>query len=284
MIQVRGLEYTYAGAQETVLRGLEFEIGAGEIFGFLGPSGAGKSTTQNILIGLLKGYEGSVLVMGRELRDWPEDYYERIGVSFELPNHYLKLTGSENLRYFRSLYEGETEDPQNLLELVGLADSADLPVGQYSKGMKARLNFARSLLPRPEVLFLDEPTGGLDPGNARRVKDIILERRDRGTTIFLATHDMTVADQLCDRVALIDEGEITLVDAPESLKLRYGERVVVVGYQENGVDRERQFPLDGLGDNEEFLQILRSHDIRRIHSLETTLERVFLEVTGRELR
>lgn len=127
MIQVQGLEYTYPGAPETVLRGLDFEIRAGEIFGFLGPSGAGKSTTQNILIGLLEGYEGSVSVMGRELRDRPEDYYERIGVSFELPNHYLKLTGRENLRYFRSLYEGETEDPQHLLELVGLADSADLP-------------------------------------------------------------------------------------------------------------------------------------------------------------
>ncbi len=285
MIRVANLEFTYEGASERVLQGLEFEIQRGEIFGFLGPSGAGKSTTQNILIGLLRGYRGSVQILGRELSDWGPDYYERIGVSFELPNHYLKLSARENLRYFRSLYGGDTEDPDALLELLGLGDAADVRVENLSKGMKARLNFARSLLPKPELLFLDEPTGGLDPGNARRVKDIVRQRRDAGTTVFITTHNMTDADELCDRVAFLVDGAIELIDSPSELKLGYGERVVDVEFfaDGDGVDSQT-FPLDELGTDAEFLRRIREHRIRTIHSREPTLERVFLQVTGKELR
>ena len=228
MIRVEGLDFTYPRGRERTLKGLTFEVEEGEIYGFLGPSGAGKSTTQNVLIGLLDGYRGAVSVMGRELGSWGPEYYEEIGVSFELPNHYLKLTARENLEYFRSLYSGETEDPVELLQTVGLEDAVDVRVVEFSKGMKSRLNFARSLLPRPRLLFLDEVTTGLDPGNARRVKDLVLARRDAGTTVFLTTHDMAVADQLCDRVAFIVDGEISRIDAPTSLKLSYGERRVRV--------------------------------------------------------
>lgn len=286
MITVENLDFTYPGASERVLEGLDFEIRRGEIFGFLGPSGAGKSTTQNILIGLLRGYRGSVSILDRELSEWGPDYYERIGVSFELPNHYLKLSARENLRYFRSLYGGDTEDPDDLLEMLGLGDSKDMRVEHFSKGMKARLNFARALLPKPELLFLDEPTGGLDPGNARRVKDIIHDRRDRGTTVFVTTHNMTDADELCDRVAFIVDGAIALIDRPETLKLGYGERVVDVEFFADDGDgvSSRQFALDGLGENQEFLGLIRDHRVRTIHSRETTLERVFLHVTGKELR
>ena len=171
--------------------------------------------------------------------------------------------------------------------MLGLGDSRDVRVEHFSKGMKARLNFARSLLPKPELLFLDEPTGGLDPGNARGVKDIVRERREQGTTVFVTTHNMTDADELCDRVAFIVEGSIALIDRPETLKLRHGERTVEVEYFMAGDAEQiatRRFPLDGLGDNEEFLRLIRDHRIRTIHSQETTLERVFLEVTGRELR
>jgi fluoroquinolone transport system ATP-binding protein len=283
MIEVQDLAFTYQGASDPALRGLSFTVEAGEIFGFLGPSGAGKSTTQKILIGLLKGYQGRAAVMGRELAGWGSDYYERIGVSFEAPNHYLKMTGLENLNYFRALYSGPTEDPRALLKLVNLADDADQVVGGYSKGMKMRLNFVRALLHKPDLLFLDEPTSGLDPVNANIIKAIILQQQAAGKTIFLTTHDMAVADQLCNRVAFIVDGQITLIDAPKALKLAYGRPEVAVEYGANGQFQQETFPLDGLGYNHRFIDLLRGQQVRTIHTQETTLEKVFIEATGRGL-
>lgn len=284
MIEVSDLKYTYPGASKLALTGLEFTIQRGEVFGFLGPSGAGKSTTQKILIGLLRGYEGQITVLGRELSAWGSDFYDHIGVSFELPNHYLKLTGLENLNYFRSLYAGETDDPLKLLEMVGLGDAADVRVAQYSKGMKMRLNFARSLLNKPRLLFLDEPTSGLDPVNARMIKDIVQGMQAEGTTVFLTTHDMSVADELCDRVAFIVDGEIKLIDAPKTLKVQHGQRKVAIEFGVNGHIECREFPLDGLADNAEFITLLRDNHIETIHTRETTLENIFIRVTGRELQ
>ena len=285
MISVQNLTYTYPGAKQETLHGLNFEIAEGEIFGFLGPSGAGKSTTQKILIGLLKEYGGHVQVMNREVSQWGHDYYEYVGVSFELPNHYLKLTALENLSYFQSLYSGQTLDPMEVLSWVGLKEDADKRVSEYSKGMKVRLNVARGLLHKPKVLFLDEPTSGLDPVNARQIKDVILELRHRGTTVFVTTHNMMVADELCDRVGFITAGKISVIDAPSVLKKQYGKRNVRVEYL-NGLQeiQHQEFPLDGLGDNREFINLLKSaHHIETIHTQETTLENIFIEVTGEEL-
>lgn len=180
VIRVRGLTFRYPKAAEPAVRGMEFTVGRGEIFGLLGPSGAGKSTTQKLLIGLLRDHGGQATVWDKEPAEWGPDYYERIGVSFELPNHYQKLTGYENLRFFASLYAGATADPMQLLAAVGLADDAHTLVGKYSKGMQMRLTFARSLINDPELLFLDEPTSGLDPVNARKIKDIIVDLKARG--------------------------------------------------------------------------------------------------------
>ncbi len=285
MIEARGLTFTYATATKPAVDGLDFEIPEGEIFGFLGPSGAGKSTTQKILIGLLREYEGQATVFGTDLRAWGPDYYERVGVSFEQPNHYLKLTAHENLAYFASLYAGATESPLDLLESVGLGEHADMRVGEFSKGVRIRLNLARSLLNKPELLFLDEPTAGLDPVNAQRVKDIIEERRRGGATVFLTTHDMWAADQLCDRVAFIVDGKIPLIDSPRNLKLKHGRRTVRVEFVAAGAagaDRE-DFDLDDLADNQRFLEVLRHSRIETIHSLEATLDDVFIEVTGQAL-
>lgn len=283
MLTVNQLTYTYPQAQTPALKGLDFTIQPGEIFGFLGPSGAGKSTTQKILIGLLKGYQGSVTVFGKELRSWRSDYYERIGVGFELPNHYLKLTALENLNYFRSLYSGPTEEPQRLLEQVGLGDDGDTLVSQFSKGMRMRLNFVRALLHRPELLFLDEPTSGMDPVNARVIKEIIRRRRDEGATIFLSTHNMSIADELCDRVAFIIDGAINVIDAPKALKLRYGKRTVRVEHRVNGHVEAQDFPLAGLVANQGFLRALATEAVETIHTQETTLESIFIQLTGRSL-
>jgi fluoroquinolone transport system ATP-binding protein len=283
MIDVRDLHFTYANANNAAVHGLSFAVERGEIFGFLGPSGAGKSTTQKVLIGLLESYIGSVCVRGKEVAFWTADDYEGIGVSFEAPNHFLKLTGLENLRYFAALYHRTRRSPPALLEAVGLERDGNRRVGEYSKGMKCRLSIARCLLNSPELMFLDEPTGGLDPVNMQRVKDLIRTERDRGATVFLTTHDMVAADELCDRVAFIIDGRIACIDSPRALKLKHGERVVRIEYCSGDRTVHADFPLDGLADNAAFRQVLRERDVQTIHTREATLADVFIRVTGRAL-
>ena len=284
VIRVRGLTFTYPKSPEPAVRGMDFSVGRGEIFGFLGPSGAGKSTTQKLLIGLLRGHGGEATVWGEDPIARGPDYYERIGVSFELPNHYQKLTGLENLRFFASLYSGGTLDPMELLDAVGLADDANTRVGKYSKGMQMRLTFARSLINDPELLFLDEPTSGMDPMNARKIRSMILDLKARGRTVFLTTHDMTTADELCDRVAFVVDGSIVVMDRPAELKIARSQRRVRVEYRgENGRLDTAEFPMDGLADDPAFHMVLRNHHVETIHSREASLEDVFVDITGRRL-
>ena len=212
------------------------------------------------------------------------DYYQRVGVSFELPNHYQKLSGAENLRFFASLYDGPTADPMQLLDSVGLADVANTRVAKYSKGMQMRLTFARSLINYPELLFLDEPTSGLDPVNARKVKDIILRLKAEGRTIFLTTHDMSTADELCDRVAFVVDGAIVALDTPAELKIARSQRRVRVQYRtDTATLGTAEFAMDGLADDPAFDAVLRNHHVETIHSREASLDDVFVEVTGRQL-
>lgn len=284
VIDVQQLTYTYPKTDEPAVRGMDFTVSRGEIFGFLGPSGAGKSTTQKLLIGLLRGHGGQALVWDKDPRAWGSDYYQRIGVSFELPNHYLKLTGAENLEFFASLYGGDTLDPRRLLDAVGLTDAADTRVAKYSKGMQMRLTFARSLINDPELLFLDEPASGLDPVNARTVKNMILDLKARGRTIFLTTHDMATADELCDRVAFVVDGRIVALDNPAELKIARSRRLVAVAYRNpQGALQTSQFPMDGLADDDGFHAVLRDHHVETIHSREASLDDVFVDVTGRSL-
>ena len=182
MIEVHSFGYTYSGADRPAVHDVSFSVRQGEIFGFLGPSGAGKSTTQNLLIRLLGGYDGDIRVLNRDLRTWDRGYYRRIGVAFETPNHYLKLTALENLRLFAGLYGGSTEAPEALLRRVGLHEDGDKLVSEFSKGMRGRLTLARALLHRPELIFLDEPTAGLDPVTARLIRQLIRDVRKAGAT------------------------------------------------------------------------------------------------------
>lgn len=283
MIEVKGLSHRYGRQGKLAVQDVTFSVPKGEVFGFLGPSGAGKSTTQKILIGLLQGYLGTVNVFGKPVSEQGPDYYEQVGVSFELPNHYRKLTALENLNFFRSLYGGPTADPIALLKKVGLESDARKPVADFSKGMQMRLNFIRALINRPKLLFLDEPTSGLDPTNARIIKDIIRDERDKGTTIFLTTHNMNVADELCDRVAFIVDGQIRLTGSPRDLKIRYGKKVVRVEYSQGQENSYSDFSVDGLADNAEFLSILRNRKVETIHTLEATLEDIFIQCTGVKL-
>lgn len=283
MIQIENLEFTYPKNNHKTIKGISFSIKKGEIFGFLGPSGAGKSTTQKIIIGILKNYTGKVCVMGQEVSVWKSGYYEKIGIAFEYPNLYSKFTALENLRFFSSLYSGEKENPEILLELVGLKDAANTRVSDFSKGMKVRLNFIRAFIHKPEILFLDEPTAGLDPVNAKIVKNIILEKKEEGKTVFVTTHNMTVADELCDRVAFIVDGSLNLTDSPRVLKLEKGKKTVRVEYRESGKISSDDFQLDTIGTDEKFLTLLKTKQIETIHSQEASLEDVFIQTTGRKL-
>ena len=283
VIQTEGFRFSYPGAKRPAVLDITFTVRRNEIFGFLGPSGAGKSTTQNVLIGLLDEYQGRVTVLGKDLRNWDRSYYRRIGVAFEAPNHYLRLTARENLRLFAGLHGDGTDDLDSLLERVGLSQDGDKLVAEFSKGMRGRLTVARALLHKPQLLFLDEPTAGLDPITARRIRQVIREARDGGATVFLTTHDMTTANELCDRVAFLVDGQIAAIDSPRSLRLAHGRKMVRVEAVSHGTRLEREFPLAGLADNADFLGLIRSGGVETMHTLETTLEDVFVHVTGRTL-
>jgi len=285
MIKVKNLTYSYPENEKPSVKGINFEISKGEIFGFLGPSGAGKSTTQKILYRLLSPFNGDISVLSKNLKSWGSEYYNHIGVCFELPNHYLKLTASENLAFFSSFYNAKTRAPMELLEMVELDGDADRKVEYYSKGMKMRLNFIRALIHNPEILFFYEPTSGMDPVNARIIKNIILDLKSKGKTIFITTHNMYDADELCDRVAFIIDGEIKTIDTPKLLKLQGGKRKLKIEYLDRVTDgiAEAEFDLDGLGANESFLDIIKTKKIQSIHSEEATLEDIFIKVTGRTL-
>lgn len=280
MLQVEHLHFRYPKAENDTLKDLSFSMRKGEIFGFLGPSGSGKSTTQKILYKLLTGYDGVLRFEGRKLEDWGQEFYEKIGVCFELPNHYSMLSALENLAFFGAFYKSPLRNPMELLEMLGLENDAHKPVADFSKGMKMRLNFARALLHQPAFLFLDEPTSGLDPIHAKRIKDIIKAEREKGTSIFITTHNMFDADQLCDEVALLHQGEIKALDRPADLKRKYGQESLTLKLRNGEVF---QFPLQKLHQNPEFLSAIAKEEILEMHSQEASLEDAFIQITGEGL-
>lgn len=281
MIRVQDLRFSYT--RQPFIMEMNFNVSKGEIFGFLGPSGAGKSTLQKILTGLLTTYTGSVIVNGQEVKNPDSGFYENIGVDFEFPSLYEKLTARENLRFFASLYK-KHQAIGPLLESVGLLQDADKKVAEYSKGMKARLDFIKALLHDPAVLFLDEPTSGLDPSNARRMKDIILQEKAKGKTILLTTHNMYDATELCDRVAFIVDGKLQALDSPRNLIMSRGAGRVCYTYSDNGREKQADIPLSQTGADNLLNQLIRENRLLSIHSSEPTLNDIFVELTGRRLQ
>lgn len=281
MIKVASLQFSYTNLP--FIENMSFNVQSGEIFGFLGPSGAGKSTLQKILTGLLTHYSGSVTVNGMEVKHHDNSFYEQIGVDFEFPSLYEKLTARENLRFFASLYKKvRAADP--LLESVGLLSDADKKVSDFSKGMKSRLNFIKALLHNPELLFLDEPTSGLDPSNARVMKDIILQEKTKGKTILLTTHNMYDATELCDRVAFIVDGKLRALDSPRNLIMSRGAAKVHYTYAYNGQEEQAEIPLNQTSGDESLQRLIRENRLLSIHSSEPTLNDIFMELTGRRLQ
>ena len=283
MISVKNLSHSYNEDGNFAVKNVSFEVANGETFGFLGPSGAGKSTTQGILTGLLKLQDGEVLVAGYDIKKVQNERFNKIGVSFEQSNVYGKLTARENLEYYAKLFDVPTRDPMELIRLIGLEGKENVRAGEFSKGMKHRLTFARSMLNNPELWFLDEPTTGLDPAIAETIKDIIREETAEGTTSFLTTHNMFLADDLCDRVAFIIDGEIKLIDSPKNLKLQYGQKMVDIEYVSDGkIVKETLKTVDEV-ERKRIGEIVNKYEIRTMHSKEATLEEIFIQVTGRGL-
>lgn len=283
MIKVKGLHHSYNKDGKFAVKDVSFEVKEGEVFGFLGPSGAGKSTTQNILTGLLQLQDGDVEVAGYDVKHIKNEMFNRIGMSFEQSNVYSKMTAKENLDFYAKLFDVETRDSMELLKLVGLDEKANERAGDFSKGMKHRLTFARSMINNPELWFLDEPTTGLDPSIAADIKDIIRAENKKGVTVFLTTHNMYIADELCDRVAFIIDGEIKLIDSPKNLKLQYGEKLVEVEYVDGEDVKKETFSTVMEEEKKRLANIVETKEIRTMHTKEATLEEIFIKVTGRGL-
>jgi ABC-2 type transport system ATP-binding protein len=280
-IAVADLSFSYG--DDKAVDGVSFEVQSGEILGFLGPNGAGKSTTIKMLTGQLPPDHGSIEILGLPMPARREEIQGRIGVCFEEKNLYTAMSAEENLRFFGSLYGIDGLDIVGLLERVGLADRRKDRVADYSKGMRQRLMMARALVNTPDVLFLDEPTDGLDPVSARAIRAMIEAEAARGAAVLLTTHDMHEADSLSDRVAFINSGEILALDAPEALKLALGKRRVNIRHRVGDEIREVIVELDQEGAEDRVREAVAGDDLLTIHTEEATLEDVFVTFAGRRL-
>jgi ABC-2 type transport system ATP-binding protein len=260
--------------------GITFSVARGEIFGLLGHNGAGKTTTIRVLTGRTRPTSGSVRVAGFDVATQLGEVKPIVNLVFEDQNLYERLTGQDNLKVFADLYGVNGSRIDELLTLTGLESARKRKVKTYSSGMKQRLLIARSLINSPRLLFLDEPTKGLDPTSAREVRAIIRSLARAGTTVVLCTHFMEEADELCDRVAFLANGKIVALDSPRELKLQYGHqtaRVLLRDRSEHEIDLTR-------GDHAQQMRDWMEHgDLLTIHSEEGTLEDVFVALAGRPL-
>ena len=283
MIETFDLRRSFNG--RVAVDGISFAVERGEVFGFLGPNGAGKTTTIRILTGQLLPSAGSARVAGFDCASEAQKLKHLIGVVFEQQNLYERMSGRENLAFFASLFGMPLRRVEEALDQVGLQERAKDKVKVYSNGMKQRLIIARALLNHPQILFLDEPTRGLDPGAARDIRQLIADLGRAGTTIFLTTHYMEEADQLCQRVTFFNEGRIVALDTPRHLKIAHGQRRVQVllkgegGGEATGV----ALSLDQPADTRRLSDYMAQGQVLTIHSEEATLEDIFIKLTSRSL-
>ena len=228
MIEVQSLTKKFNG--RTVLNEISFQVKEGEIFGYLGPNGAGKTTTMRIILGLLKPTAGKALVWGQNLGE-NEGLRRRIGVLLEHDGLYERISAYENLDYYAQLYgvSNRVEKIENLLEFTGLSDRKDDKVGKFSKGMKRKLALARAIIHDPDVLFLDEPSAGLDPEAQKMVRDLILRLSgEERMTVFLNSHDLDEVQRICSKIAILQRGEIKAYDTVDNLRGRYTKPTVEI--------------------------------------------------------
>lgn len=267
--------------KEPVLKDINASLHKGEILGFLGPSGAGKTTTIKIITGQLHPSSGEACILGINSMNIDETIYEQIGIVTDMSGIYERLTVYDNLRYFARIHGVAKKEIDSLLKRVGLYEHRSKAASKLSKGQTQRLVLARAILHRPKVLFLDEPTSGLDPSTALNIHTLLLELKEEGMAIFLTTHNMEEATKLCDRVALLNDGEIVEFGTPQQLCLKYNteKKFSVL------LDDKKQYIIRHTPEDLKRLdQWFSDNRIETLHSCEPTLETVFLKVTGRELQ
>jgi ABC-2 type transport system ATP-binding protein len=274
-VEVDALRKRYG--EVTALDGIDFSAAPGEVFGLLGHNGAGKSTTIRILTGRARPSGGRARVLGHDVPGDLEHVRHAINLVAESPTLYERATAKENLDLFCTLYGLPSERGDAALERVGLVHAAKRKVKTFSTGMRQRLMLARAVINEPRVLFLDEPTRGLDPKSARDLRELVRELSAGGTTVFLTTHDMTEADELCDRVAFLAEGRIAALDTPRALKLRLGGSPDADVVLDDGTER-----VLGLQDPV-LCELITGGRVRALHTREATLADVFIALAGRSL-
>lgn len=254
---------------------LTFEVNKGEILGFLGPSGSGKTTTINILTGQLTPDQGQSSILGKSSTNLNEEDLTNIGLITENSGYYEKLSLYDNLLFFAKLYDVPQGDLDDLMKRVGLYDRRKTLAEKLSTGMKQRMLLVRAIINKPQVLFLDEPTSGLDPSTSQSIHELIKELQAEGTTIFLTTHDMHEATILCDKIVLLNKGQIVEAGTPSDLIQKYNtDKRVKITYQSG---KEDYLSFSELG------QVSQTDDILTIHSCEPTLEDIFIQLTGGKL-
>lgn len=306
-IRVEGLTRYYRNL--LAVDHISFQVQQGEVFGFLGPNGAGKTTTQRMLTTLLEPTEGRIVIFGHDLAREPYPVKRQMGLVPEESNVYTELIAWDNLMFTAQLYRVPRSErvarARELLEAFGLWQKREVKVENFSKGMSRRLSIAMAIIHRPTLLFLDEPTPGLDAQSAHAIRDLIRQMNAEGTTIFLTTHQIEEANQLCDRVAIINHGQISAIDTPERLKAAFRRvQSVEVALEPDGAahgealaallgvttsvkmgDKWRLYTEDPSALLPRVMDYARAHDLRvvSLNTLGPSLEDVFLEITGRQV-
>ena len=259
---------------KTALNQIQFNVDKGEIFGFLGPSGAGKTTLINILTGQLKADEGTTKLLGKDTKDLTPEDLTRIGLVGDSSGYYEKLSLEKNLIVYEKIYGLPNSRVDEVLEQVGLLESKKTIAEKLSTGMRQRMFLARALLNRPELLFLDEPTSGLDPMTSKKIHRLLEELKAAGTTIFLTTHDMVEATEMCDRISLLNQGDLVEIGTPRDIIQKYNkEKRVKVTFTDHSV---QVMAFEELKDQD-------MTKVELIHSMEPTLEDIFIQLTGEKL-
>lgn len=277
-IKINNISHSFK--EKKVLKGIDLEIKKGEIFGLLGPSGASKTTLINIVTGQLNASEGVCQISGVDSSRLSGEQYKKIGVMMDHFGLYERMSCFDNLKFYDLLDGNRTSHIDDVLSRVGLLESKKVQVANLSKGMKNRLSFARAILRKPEILFLDEPTSGLDPNTTKEIHKMILEEKEKGTTIFLTTHNMHEAEELCDHIALLNEGKIVEYGKPAQLCRKYHNQKKYKLHLKSGEDMELSHEKD---DIKKMIFYLQNEELETIHTDEPNLEMIFMMLTGGEL-
>jgi ABC-2 type transport system ATP-binding protein len=277
-IEVEGLSRTFNDLR--AVDNISFTVEAGKVFGFLGHNGAGKTTTIRMLSGQLRPSAGRARVAGCDVITEQQRLKPLVGVVSDNQNLYERMSARENLFFAARLYGTNNRRVDEALDQVGLLDRAKDNVRHYSNGMKQRLVIARALLHRPRVIFLDEPTRGLDPMVGREIRRLVVDLATQGVTVFLTTHYMEEADELCGRVAFLSEGRIVALDTPDNLKVAHGQKSLKVTLDSG---QSLTIALKDEDAGKQLEKLVNAGEIRTLHSAEATLEEVFIQIAGREL-